>query len=256
MNQEEMILLGNYSQIDENPQPGYFIITREGDVTGDGISDLVFLLASRPDPDSPFLDNFVPGVESGTGEGTIQVPLAAVGYDPTLFLGDFTGDAVLEALVKINSGGSAGLIFAYLYSFLNNEPRLLFDAESFSSRSLFEVIYRDDYRVDVIDEETGNVFTIDISRRDPEYLNEIYDTEGNLLAPVEGTVLPLGDLLVIAGNQLIATPPSDVLQLLAIQRIIGRFNADTLGFVNTLLRWNGSEFIRQDVRVCILPANA
>lgn len=228
------------------PEPGFFTVARQGDVTGDGVPDNVLLVANLPDPESPFLTNITLIVIDGATGETVQVPLEeGSGFEPSLFLGDFTGDRVSDVLVQINSGGSGGFIFAYVYSFLSGEPRKLFDHEQFSESSQFDVIFRDDYRVDVIDRETGTVFTIDISRRSQEYLSEIYDEEGNLLEPLEGDVLALGGLWPVV------TDPSGVFRLLAIQRIIGRFNADTLGFVQTLLRWNGSEFQREDVQVCV-----
>lgn len=239
--------MNGFARQDEIPTPGFFAVSRVGDVTGDGVPDIVLLLAARSDPDSPFLENITLAVQDGATGELIEVPLGLSGFEPTLFLGDFTGDRVLDVMVQVVSGGSGGFIFAYVYSFLNGEPRRLFDYEAFNESSQFDVIYRDDYRVDVIDRATGDVFTIDISRRPPEYLSQIYDEEGNLLAPQEGQVQALSALWPIIIDA------SGVFRLLAIQRITGLFSADTLGEVQTLLVWNGTEFIRERVAVCVPP---
>lgn len=42
------------------------------------------------------------------------------GYDPSIFLGDFTGDGVEEILISIPTGGSGGTYYHYIYSFVQN----------------------------------------------------------------------------------------------------------------------------------------
>lgn len=53
-------------------------------------------------------------------------------------------------------------------------------------------------------------------------------------------MLPLGGLFPIANNE-----KADSFDLLAVQRVIGTSNADTLGHVANLLRWNGRRFAMQ-----------
>ncbi|MNU01542.1 hypothetical protein D3C72_2449780 [compost metagenome] len=43
--------------------------------------------------------------------------------------------------------------------------------------------------------------------------------------------------------------------LIALQRIIGTFNADTLGYVENLLTWGGTHFISSRLSVSIPPTN-
>lgn len=218
---------------------------RRGDVTGDRIPDIVLLLGIRPDPASPFVEGLTLIVRNGiTGAETRVVPPVNVGYNPYLFLGDFTGEGALDVLLHIDTGGSGGFINAFLYAFNGPEPRLLFSSEAFNEASNFGVVFRNNYRVAVTDLATGTVFTIDISNWPPDVLSEIYDANGHLLAPIEGEVSPLIALYPIVTDQ------SGVFRLLAVQRIIGRFEAETLGYVETLLAWNGSQFVAERVSVC------
>lgn len=218
---------------------------KRGDVTGDRIPDIVLLLGIRPDPASPFIEGLTLIVLNGiTGAETRVVPPVNSGYNPYLFLGDFTGEGAQDVLLHIDTGGSGGFIDAFLYAFNGIEPRLLFSSEQFNEASHFSVVFQNDYRVAVTDLTTGTVFTIDISNWPPDVLREIYDENGRLLAPIVGEVSPLVALYPIVTDQ------TGVFRLLALQRIIGRFEAETLGYVETLLAWNGAGFVAVRVSVC------
>jgi len=80
-----------------------------GDVTGDRIPDTIYLTGIKT-PQSPFIQNITLLIQDGrTGRLTgIQLPENA-GYDPSLFLGDFTGNGVADILISIATGGSGGI---------------------------------------------------------------------------------------------------------------------------------------------------
>jgi hypothetical protein len=64
----------------------------KGDVTGDRISDNVYLTGIKT-PDSPFIQNITLVVQNGATGMFTRVPFKNnAGYNPRLFLGDFTGE--------------------------------------------------------------------------------------------------------------------------------------------------------------------
>lgn len=206
-----------------------------GDVNGDKIPDQVYLIGNSH-PNSPFIDNITLMVQDGSTNRTYMVPLRVnLGYQPTIFLGDFTGDGVSDILIQIDSGGSGGYTTDYLFSFLNNQARKLFDSEEYNKQFTYHVAYRDGYRVEVTSNPPGKTYILDISYKGTEYLSEIYNRNGKLKAPLEGEVIALGGLYPIDLDR------DGVYELMAFQRIIGRYNADTLGHVINLLKWNGSQ---------------
>ena len=72
----------------------YIIDRKKGDVNGDKVEDTILLIGNKPSGiDSPFVSNIRLVIEDGkTGKG-ITVPIKEdSGYNPTIFLGDFTGD--------------------------------------------------------------------------------------------------------------------------------------------------------------------
>lgn len=214
------------------------IDTQTGDVTGDGIIDVVYLVGTPPNgPTSPFYDNLAIVVQDGRTGNFLRIsPESNAGYTPLLFLGDFTNDRVADIYLRITSGGSGGYGYFYIYTLIGGVTRKIFDYEQFNQQTQYTVRYQDNYTVRVVNETTQKTFLIDLSNKDPEYLSELYDKNGKLKKPVEGSVLGVDEVFPVDVDA------DKVYELLTTQRIIGRYNAETLGYVETFLRWNGVQF--------------
>ncbi|QGG46810.1 VCBS repeat-containing protein [Heliorestis convoluta] len=216
---------------------GKILTYQIGDVNGDRIPDWVYVTGNYPYPDSPFVDTMKLIVQDGKTSALYSLPLTErAGYEPTLFLGDFTGDGVKDIQLTINSGGSGAFTYEYVYSFLDNQARKLFDFEQFNQAYRYKVTYLDYYQVKVKSLNATNHYTIDIRYKGKEYLSEIYDEKGRLKEPIEGDVSPVGGLYPVDFNY------DGVFELLAFQRIYGRYRADGLGDLITVLKWNGNRF--------------
>ncbi|MGK0466755.1 VCBS repeat-containing protein [Clostridium sp.] len=217
-----------------------------GDVNGDGILDNVYLTGIKTS-DSPLTENITLRIQSGsTGRFTSITLCANAGYNPTLFLGDFTGNTVDDILISIATGGSGGTMYYYIYSFLNNKIQLMFDFNLFNERYQYDVSFKDNYKVDVISVNNNKKYIIDISNKDADYLNEIYDDNGKLKIPIEGFVNPLSGLYPVDFDS------NKVFSLLAYQKIAGRYNADALGYIMNTLEWRDNIFILDNQNVAIL----
>jgi hypothetical protein len=213
------------------------VSSASGDVNGDGISDNLFLTGKKT-PYSPFIEDITLVIQDGiTGEFTSLVLSENSGYNPTLFLGNFTESPAKQVLISINSGGSGGIMFYYIYSFLNNKAQLLFDFNVYNEQYKYDVIYKDNYKVEVISKENNEKYIIDISSREPDYLNEIYSATGKLKNPIYGFVNPLSGLYPVDFDS------NKVYELLAYQKIAGRYNADSLGYVLNTLKWKDNKFV-------------
>lgn len=216
-----------------------------GDVNGDNITDNVYLTGIKSS-DSPFVQNIRLIIQDNETDDIYCIPLKDnAGYNPKLFLRDFTGNGVDDILISIATGGSGGTYLYYIYSFTHNIVRLLFDYEVYNNQYKYNVIYKDNYKVEVISNYNNTKYLIDLSLRDDEYLNEIYDNDGNLINPISGWVNPISGLYPIDFDT------NGVFELLAFQRIAGRYNADSLGYVQNTLKWNNQMFVldRQEVSI-------
>lgn len=217
-----------------------------GDVTGDRILDNVYLTGIMT-PDSPFIQNITLLVQDGRSGELTSVPLREnAGYNPTVFLGDFTGNGVDDIFISIATGGSGGIMYHYIYSFVENKAQLLFDFNVYNEQYQYEVTYQDYYKVEVVSMINNKKYIIDISTKGTEYLNEIYDENGKLKSPITGFVNPLSGLYPVDFDS------NKRYELLAYQKIAGRYNADSLGFVLNTLAWLDNRFVLQNQYVAIL----
>jgi hypothetical protein len=219
------------------------------DVTGDGVLDGIFLIASKLD-DSPYLSNMSLVVQNGfTHEISVYHLRDVAGYNPTIWTGDLTGDQVNDILVTVQSGGSGAIVFAYVFSFLHGKLGKIFDSIKFNEERQYEVNYKDNAEVMVTSRNPNIRYLLNIRYKGKEYLNEIYDSNGKLKEPIQGWVDPA------SGIYPIDLTGDGKYSLLTMEKIAGRYHADGLGYVENVLNWNGREFEAVSQHVAINGAS-
>ncbi|MCP3760894.1 hypothetical protein NLX67_00600 [Domibacillus sp. A3M-37] len=207
-----------------------------GDVTGDRVPDIVYLTAVQT-PNSPFLQQITLVVQCRRTAQSFRIPLREnAGYHPTVFLGDMTGNKVKDILVVISAGGSGGTIYAYVFSFLNGRFAQIFDVNTFNEKGQYDVQYQNNYKAQVTSKEPDKRYILDLTTKGKEYLTEIYNSDGTLKKPIQGWLSPLSGLYPIDFER------DGVYELDAYQGIAGRYNADRLGYMENVLKWNGRTF--------------
>ncbi|MCI3986425.1 hypothetical protein MMJ63_16330 [Bacillus vallismortis] len=251
MNGNDRFDAGRYRGILQNsyvfrqPVSSRAIITSaRGDVTGDGVIDEVFLTGTQM-PGSPLWRDIMLVIHDGRIHQEQRLQLQNnMGYNPSLFLGDLTGDKIVDAVV-MDTGGSGGAIYAYIFAYLNWQFQQIFHSDVFNAEWKYSVKYQNQYKASVISHHQNEMYMLDLTYKGGEYLNEIYTAQGVLKMPIEGWVNPLSGLYPVDFDR------DGTYELLAYQRIAGRYNADSLGYVQTVLKWNGRRFMldRQNVSI-------
>ncbi len=66
------------------------------------------------------------------------------------FLGDFTGNKVNGIQISINSGGSGGIMYHFVYSYLNNVAQIIFNYKAYNELYPYTVAFQDNYKVEVV----------------------------------------------------------------------------------------------------------
>lgn len=217
-----------------------------GDVTGDGIPDVVSLTGTNPFPDTPLVDQVVLTIKDGRNhkEASFALP-GSSGYNPTLYLGRFTSQNVKEILVRTDSGGSGGITYDFLYSYDQQNLRLLFDNESFTNAFTYTVKYLDYYQAEIRNETLNKTYVVSLLYKGKEYLSEIYNSDGKLKEPISGYVNAPGGVYPIDYQR------DGIDELLVYQRVVGRYNADGLGVLSTPLQWRSDGFVPMYQTLCI-----
>jgi hypothetical protein len=246
--------LGTFSQyeINSSRQDMYLLDMKTGDVTGDGILDKVYLYGNKPEgAEGIFADNITVTIEDGrTNQTKTITPSFNSGYNARLFLGDFTKDKVADIKVSIDSGGSGGYGYYYIYSLKDTNLKEVFNFDKYNMELKYRVNYADLYKVNVGNVMLDKLFILDISYKGYDYLSQYYDENGKLKKPVQGEVLALSSLFPIVTDE-----KSNAFDILAYQRIIGISNSDALGFIENLLSWDGQKFVSKQMLAAIPGTN-
>ncbi|MDO5298327.1 MAG: VCBS repeat-containing protein [Clostridia bacterium] len=212
------------------------IAVAQGDLTGDGMVETV-LLTGTQQAGSAAWQQIALEIEDGASKRRVRLLLPQdVGYDPQITLGNMSGRDKSDVLISIDSGGSGGIGYYTVYSYMNGMYRIIFDSESYNAALPYRVVFLENYVVRAESLANGMIYLIDISGRDEEYLRGIYNADGTLRREQSGFVDPLSLLYPADVNR------DGVLELVAWQRISGLYHADGLGdFINTLT-WTGQQF--------------
>ncbi|MEG2295673.1 MAG: VCBS repeat-containing protein [Oscillospiraceae bacterium] len=212
------------------------IATDMGNLIGNGGVDKVTLTGVKQ-PNSEFIEQITLVIEGEKTRNLIKVsPPQNAGYSPTIFVGDFTGDGVDDVLLQIESGGSGAITFDYIYTFKDNNTKMLFNFDQYNKEFEYEIEYLDYYTVEAVSENNRTRYLINLSFKGKDYLDEIYTENGKLKEEIDGFVNPLSALFPIDADS------DGVYELMAFQKISGRYDADSLGYFQNFLRWDRNKF--------------
>lgn len=220
-----------------NRQNTYILDKQIGDVNGDTIPDTVYLVGGKGE--SPFYENIKVIVQDGRTMQRYVIPLYSkysMSDSPWLFLGSFTSSSTPEIMVNLPIPGSGVPTYCYIISFLNNNAEYILGPEQFIylTKSLeIEVIYMDNYRVLIKSKKLDQSYILDVSIRKEAYEGTVYDKEGKLIKPLEGSVIYLPHL------QPFKNDGSMPYKLEAVQDIAGIAHYDKLGSIVTYWKYAG-----------------
>lgn len=210
----------------------------EVDLDGDGILDKAYLVGSYEQKESERVSDIRLIVKyGGTGKKEIINLTHNSGYRPHIEAYDFQGKGRKSIYVSIFSPEVGGYAYYYIYSYNNGKLKAIFDYDEYNKNNKFKARFIDDYKVEIISENTRKRYLLDLSGRNKEYLSQIYDNDGKLKMPLDAYVSKLNYMYPI---DLDADTRYD---LDSFNRITGINRQDTLGYIESFLLWNGEKFI-------------
>jgi hypothetical protein len=232
--------------IESNSTMEYRVLMDEriGDVNGDGISDRVSVYGDKLMA-SDFIHNIIIEVESDlSGLFKVDMITELNGYNPTLFLGDFTKDQVNDILFRMdrmfNSMDSKdkGEYGVAINTIKDNQMETIFASDRYNSEYPFIVEYKDLFKVSIMNVKVNKLFFLDISDKGYDYLSQFYHKNGERIKPVQGKVLNAEAFIPVISNE-----KEYYYDLLAVHPIVGGTGSDILGYIENLLSWDGERFI-------------
>jgi len=205
-----------------------------GDVTGDGISDLVLLVGIKEQTSDLYSwTSWLLIRDGATQTSRTSSPGATSGcYEGSIFLADFDGDGVSDVLTTLPQGGSGGLVAAGVLSFAGGRETVLADQARVSAGAGINVRFAEGFKVQASNSELGCEAELDVSASRDEYLRVgLYDSQGRLLRPAAGAADPcsLVEALDLDGD--------GAHELVGHQKLWGLYRADTVGYARSVWKW-------------------
>lgn len=168
------------------PEDMVIIDIQKDDVTGDQVQDVVLLVGQSMKDNPSFYSLLNVVVQDGKSGKFTTLPERQIkeylrGYEPKLFLGDFTGDKVKDVMVTVATGGSGGTYNHLIASWKNNKPVIIF-GENENQGLKIKGNYLDGFKAELYSEVLNKTFIVDVSGYKKEYIEaKIYDANGKYI---------------------------------------------------------------------------
>lgn len=217
------------------------------DVTGDGVKDDIILVGYRRyDASCSLREKILVVVRDGNTEKYYAVSPGKIdgGISGSIFTGDFDGDRVSDIMVTIGTGGSGGCSWYSVFSFKKHRCKYLFEEEGFSKGFDFEVVYKDNYQIEVLNKSIKKLYVLDAENKKDTYTGlGIYSAEGRLLKLAKGSFDMISSLVPVDVDN------DGVYELKSIQAVWGICHADTLGYAKTIWKYNSNKMEPQEFNI-------
>lgn len=164
-------------------------------------------------------------------------PKTNSGYGANILLEDFEGSGLDQIFLGINSGGSGGFGYFYVFDASNNEIKTIFDYEEFSQKNKYTGRYLDYYRAEVVKTDSDVSYIIDLSGRPKDYLDMLWGADGKLLTPKSLTISDVNTVFPYYNYT------TRLFELMIFQRVTGLYNADGLGYIVTQQNYKDGGFV-------------
>lgn len=214
-----------------------------GDVTGDGICDVVFLIGQKYAPDSYYSkEHQIVVIDCASlAQTTMSLGTDSGGYEGELSLGKVSATRAQDILVGLPTGGSGGITNYYLISCAEGKPTILAGPDMLTEGLHFQVSLMDDFIVSVKNDELDKTYLLDLKELPSsesefaEVYKDIYSPSGKLIKPEDGFVDPSGmiELKDIDGD--------GISELIGYHSIWVVYHANSVGIARPSWKWIDNE---------------
>ncbi|WP_010166518.1 hypothetical protein [Candidatus Epulonipiscium viviparus] len=250
-------MISNTPDINPNSYPGEYLVGAQipydfmivdqkiGNAKGGSSKEIIKLAGISKGQN--YYESLSVFIEDGNNGPMIQIILPiAYGYDPSLELVNFSGEAYKDIVVRIKSDYTNTRLDVFIYSFNTGELRMIFDSRDFNMIFKGVATYADDYKL-IVSMSTGKKFILDISRHYSKGLGQIYGNNGKLFYEQYGRVMTLSQI------EFVQYWGEATENLVAVQSILGTAEDDVLGYVATTFYYdyksNSLQMLRQEAYV-------
>lgn len=214
------------------------VSSKVGNIISDCDEDIIYLIGKKANEGKNTLYNEMEIVISEGSNGKLTyIDLKDIkGYNPRIILGKFSSNDKYDILFIVEEELELKGIKSIIYRFNNGKIEPIFNSNKHLLNNRYNVIYNDNYKVNLIDSNKNVNYIIDIENKDYRYLNEKYKSDGRLINECQGQVLSPYEILQVRNND------REKFDLLLKQKIIGEDINDIIGEIVSILRFKDDNF--------------
>lgn len=214
------------------------VSSKVGNIISDCDEDIIYLIGKKANEGKNTLYNEMEIVISEGSNGKLTyIDLKDIkGYNPRIILGKFSSNDKYDILFIVEEELELKGIKSIIYRFNNGKIEPIFNSNKHLLNNRYNVIYNDNYKVNLIDSNKNVNYIIDIENKDYRYLNEKYKSDGRLINECQGQVLSPYEILQVRNND------REKFDLLLKQKIIGEDINDIIGEIVSILRFEDDNF--------------
>ncbi len=214
---------------------------KSADITGDHIEDQIYLIGQKYSDNIPIFYTYLEVIVYDMNQKKFHRATYQdfSGYEPKMALYELTGDKLKDIFVESASAGSGGIYFHLILSFQKGNLKIIFDDQQNKGVNLTGE-YKDEFtavlRIAGIEEE----IELNLSSNKNRYIREkIYDKNGRVLRDISPYPYPYGQLRPIDYDL------DGRFELKGIQRIVGAYGADGIGYLESILKYESGWKIKE-----------
>ncbi|GAA4713842.1 hypothetical protein [Brevibacillus fulvus] len=233
------------------PQGTVIVEVQRADVTGDRVPDDV-LLVGKPLSDNPSyyrpLSVVVRDGKSGQFSALPDTRTGQylAGYEPSMFIGDFSGDKVGDVMVTVATGGSGGTSNHLIATWTSGKPSVIFGEQENQGLKITGK-YLDGFKAELYSPVLDKSFLVDVSGLKEQYIQaKVYDASGKYIYrdPNRGNQRNAADIFSDPFSVLTPTDVNQdgVYELRGMQSVWGPFHVLTFTQVASTWAYRGGKW--------------
>lgn len=214
---------------------------KRGDITGDGVKDYVYIVSSLYNKG---LNKHYLVLKEGSSNKVLRYALEDNNYNFQVNLEHYRDKDKLDILVRSIGECFGGCVSGKIFTYEGGELKEIFNTENFFKENKISAIYKDDYKVEILNFERNKKYLVDIKDNFKYYLDFVYTKDGKVREGKERI-----NISGVWGCNSYYAMGSKTASLSIVQQVIGQATTDILCLIESTLNWNGEKFFISDEMV-------
>lgn len=212
-----------------------------GDVTGNGIEDDIYLISCLSDKCEYRTCILVKEKESSK---TYKIELESENYNFDLCLESFIDSNKKEILIRSIVPNYGGYTRTNIFSWQKGEMIEIFNSDIFYENNKVIALYKDCYKIEVINKSRNKKYFVDIVENFKYYLDFVYDDNGKVKNGKNKV-----NISRIYNSYAFYELGCKTVNLKICQKILGQSDTDYVGDIESDIRWNEEDFDLVEQRI-------